>query len=75
MQVTCCDEYLQWLQSMYALFGTKWSKLYCGPMLCIESKEQGSRISCNGAFNPLMVGIYSGCTKQNVLLCLCTLTG
>ena len=54
MQVTCCDEYLQWLQSMYALFGTKWSKLYCRPMLCIESTEQGSRISCNGVFNPLM---------------------
>ena len=27
------EDYRAWLQSMYTLFGTKWAKLYCGPML------------------------------------------
>lgn len=33
MQVHCPDDYRAWLQSMYTLFGTKWAKLYCGPLL------------------------------------------
>ena len=33
MQVHCPEDYRAWLQSMYTLFGTKWAKLYCGPML------------------------------------------
>ena len=44
IQVPCPEDYLQWLQSMYSLFGTKWSKLHCGPMNCVEPTEQGGRV-------------------------------
>ena len=33
LQVSCPIDYRLWLQSMYVLFGTKWLKLHCGPML------------------------------------------
>ena len=39
---------------MYVLFGTKWSKLFCGPLESVESTEQGSS-DHSGAFNPLTV--------------------
>ena len=31
-QLHCPDDYREWLVSMFSLFGTKWVKLFCGPM-------------------------------------------
>lgn len=33
----CPSDYRQWLQSMFALFGTKWVKLHCGPMWSVAT--------------------------------------
>ena len=52
LQVHSSEDYLGWLQTMYVLFGTKWSKLFCGPLQSVESTEQESSVA-TGAFNPL----------------------
>lgn len=31
-QISCPSDYRQWLLTMYILFGTKWAKIFCGPM-------------------------------------------
>lgn len=36
----CPDDYRLWLESMYCLFGTKWTKLHNGPMWSSNSTEQ-----------------------------------
>lgn len=33
IKVHCSQDYRLWLQTMYSLFGTKWIKLFAGPML------------------------------------------
>ncbi len=42
MQVNCPKEYDDWLQSMYVLFGSKFSKIFCGPMWSVISTSQGA---------------------------------
>ena len=43
---------------MYCLFGTKWSKLQCGPLNSYEPTEQGGREGSE-RFDPLKVGVES----------------
>lgn len=31
-QIKCPSDYRLWLQTMYVLFGSKWAKIFCGPM-------------------------------------------
>ena len=53
-----CDDYRGWLQSMYILFGTKWSKLFCGPLWSNEQTGQSLEDGPNGvqeALDPLTV--------------------
>ena len=40
MQIHCPDDYRQWLVSMFSLFGTKFLKLYSGPMWRVETTCQ-----------------------------------
>ena len=40
-QVFCPKEYEDWLQTMYVLFGTKFSKIFCGPMWSYDVTYQG----------------------------------
>lgn len=40
LQVCCPDDYRQWLVSMFSLFGTKFVKLYSGPMWRVDSTSQ-----------------------------------
>ena len=40
-QAVCSRDYEQWLQTMYTLFGTKFSKLFCGPMWSQAPTSQG----------------------------------
>ena len=40
MQIHCPDDYRQWLVSMSSLFGTKFVKLYSGPMWRVETTSQ-----------------------------------
>lgn len=40
MQIHCPDDYRQWLVSMYSLFGTKFVKIYSGPMWRVETTSQ-----------------------------------
>ena len=48
------------MQSMYVLFGTKWSKLFCGPLWSVESTEQGSSSSSASiSLDPLTVCAHS----------------
>ena len=39
-QLHCPDDYREWLVSMFSLFGTKWVKLFCGPMWKVEGIAQ-----------------------------------
>ena len=41
IQRKCPNDYKDWLVSMYAIFGTKWVNLFCGPMWSIQSIAQG----------------------------------
>ena len=40
MQAVCSEGYEKWLVSMYSLFGTKFSKMLCGPMWSQVSTTQ-----------------------------------
>lgn len=51
----CTDDYQDWLQTMYIMFGTKWSKLFCGPLTSVEGTEQSQQSAVERAFNPLKV--------------------
>ena len=51
---------MEWLKTMYCLFGTKWSKLHCDPLCSVESTEQGCSERTKG-FNPLTVRLH--CTS------------
>ena len=43
---------------MYILFGTKWSKLFCGPLMSVvDSTEQGESVVAD-RFDPLKVCHY-----------------
>lgn len=53
-QVRCPNDYLEWLKTMYCLFGTKWSKLHCGPMCSFECTEQEAVVEKQG-FDPITV--------------------
>lgn len=44
IQVHCPDDYRQWLVSMFSLFGTKFVKLYCGPMWRVETTSQEQQV-------------------------------
>ena len=44
IQVHCPDDYRQWLVSMFSLFGTKFVKLYCGPMWRVETTSQEEQV-------------------------------
>ena len=35
------EDYDDWLQTMYVLFGTKFSKIFSGPMRCHDTISQG----------------------------------
>ncbi len=59
LKLHCPEDYKQWLETMYSLFGSKWSKLHCGPMYSIESTEQGSGRERDDAFNRLKVKVIS----------------
>ena len=39
-QVKCLDDYRTWLSSMFSMFGTKWVKLFSGPMWNYNSPIQ-----------------------------------
>ena len=44
LQVFCPKEYADWLQTMYVLFGTKFSKIFCGPMWSYDVTNQSEMI-------------------------------
>ncbi len=58
VQVKCPDDYRCWLESMYSLFGTKWSKLHRGPCWSFEPTEQGRAVEDSKSFSPLSVSSY-----------------
>ena len=39
LQIFCSDDYHDWLLTMYSLFGTKFSKLFCGPMWSTDANS------------------------------------
>ena len=51
----CPTDYRLWQQSMYALFGTKWTKLHGGPMWCVDSTGQDGTDGENRNFIPAEV--------------------
>ena len=60
MKIRCPDDYRQWLVSMFSLFGTKWVKLFCGPMFKVEATNQGdSTYTSPDLMDPLQVS--GGC--------------
>ena len=44
-QIHCPDDYRQWLVSMFSLFGTKFMKLYSGPLWRVETTSQDQNVS------------------------------
>ena len=59
IQVHCPADYRAWLLSMYTLFGTKWDKLYCGPMLSYAPIMQAPDSPCVpvDGLHPTKVGV------------------
>ena len=55
LQVHCPDDYRQWLVSMFNLFGTKFVKLYSGPMWRVETTSQEKQTSLLSSKNPIEV--------------------
>ena len=53
--MVCTDDYLEWLQSMYIFFGTKWSKLHCGPLWSGQPTEQNHTASHYDAIDHITV--------------------
>lgn len=54
MQIVCPDDYRSWLETMYVLFGTKFSKIFGGPMWSKDPTSQGSS-NTTTAHDPLLV--------------------
>lgn len=54
MQGKCPDDYVSWLETMYCLFGNKWSKLHRGPATGYERIEQGE-LPKHAIHNPVEV--------------------
>ncbi len=54
-KVRCPDDYRKWLVSMFTLFGTKWVKIFCGPMWKIMSTSQSVPEPRHGGLDPLEV--------------------
>ena len=52
-QVSYPADYRTWLQTMYVLFGTKWSNIFAGPMWSHEPIMQASQNDQSETVNPL----------------------
>ena len=57
-QVHCPDDYRQWLVSMFNLFGTKFVKLYSGPMWRVETTSQEEQTPLSSSKNPIEVCVF-----------------
>ena len=56
LQMSCPPDYRCWLQTMYVLFGTKWAKIFAGPMWSYVPIMQASeRNLAVGMMNPVNV--------------------
>jgi len=44
LQICCPTDYRQWLVSMFSFFGTKFVKLYSGPMWRVETTAQDRQV-------------------------------
>ena len=53
--VFCPEEYKDWLQTMYVLFGTKFSKIFCGPMWSCDMTNQSVDTVLAEVRDPLQV--------------------
>lgn len=60
MQVQCPSDYRSWQQTMYILFGTKWAKIFTGPMWSHVPIMQAEGTNVDGlntnSMNPVNVG-------------------
>ena len=72
IKVSCPPDYRCWLQTMYALFGTKWAKVFCGPMWSYVPIMQTENVvhptSTSNAMAPVNVGINSRLLNHITLL-------
>ena len=55
LQVFCPTEYEDWLQTMYVLFGTKFAKIFCGPMWSCDVTNQSMDTVLTDVRDPLQV--------------------
>ena len=53
--ISCPKDYKLWCESMYGLFGTKWTKIHGGPMWSVEAVTQGGSQSLSSSRNTLDV--------------------
>ena len=62
LKVTCPPDYRAWQQTMYVLFGTKWAKIFAGPMWShapiMEAGGNTHDTSEVGRMNPVNVSVY-----------------
>ena len=58
MQISCPDDYRQWLVSMFSLFGTNFVKLYSGPMWRVETTLQEQQAHVHVALLPFFLSFY-----------------
>lgn len=78
-QIKCPLDYRLWLETMYILFGSKWSKIFCGPMwshapiMQAEVTVQGSTAPIN-TMNPTKANLHimHECTVVLFYYCLGT---
>ena len=73
MQISCPDDYRQWLVSMFSLFGTKFVKLYSGPMWRVETTSQEQQVSLSSTKLPVevyynFVCVYSMCKYMYITM-------
>ena len=71
MQISCPDDYRQWLVSMFSLFGTK---LYSGPMWRVETMSQEQQVSLSSTKLPVEVYytilyVYTACANTCISPC------
>lgn len=45
LQISCPPDYRSWLQTQYVLFGSKWSRVFSGPMWSLEPIMQAGNMS------------------------------
>ncbi len=57
MYFQCPDDYRQWLVSMFSLFGTKFVKMFNGPMWKVEQTMQSGSVTLStlGVHDPMRV--------------------